>query len=512
MTAPADQDPISLSQEPVLPSSESPVPPVVPSPSPPVPPFSPPAPLSAPEPVIQTRFEQPLSPAPKIAKNKKGGGLWRVLIILLVVAAIGIGGWFIYSSRRSGTPLGRKKIVYWGLWENKDIMRPILDEWEKQNPNVTVEYERQSKEQYRERLQSALARGEGPDIFRFHNTWVPVLKGELAVMPAGLMTPSEFEEVFYPVATNDLVWGTEIYGMPLEIDTLALFYNDEIFREAGKLPPTDWNELRDLARELTVRDSSGRIKIAGVAMGSTGNIDHWSDILGLMLIQNGARLPRLTGVLAEDATNFYSYFYRRDQVWDSLFPNSTRAFAGGQLAMYFGFSWDVFEIQRMNENLKFTVIPVPQIPERAPVTWASYWVEGVSAQSGYAQEAWSLLEYLSSPEVARRLYENQVIIGGRSFGEPYARRGMASELAVDPLVSPFIAQAETAVSWYMCSRTFDNAINDSIIVYFENAINAINKGKDVAKELETVSQGLVTKLGQYQVPNDKQLVFPVKSN
>ena len=273
-------------------------------------------PPSPPAPVPQAQFDQPLTSSPPVkAGKKRKGGLIRLLVGLLVLAVVGGGGWLVYTSRQEGGgSLGKKNLVYWGLWEDEEILRPVLDEWEKKNPNVTVNYQRQSKEQYRERLQSAFAREEGPDIFRFHNTWVPVLKNELAPMPAEIMTPSEFEQVFYPVAVKDLVWGTEIYGFPLEIDTLALFYNDEIFREAGKLPPTDWNELRDLARELTVRDGSGRVKIAGAALGGTGNIDNWSDILGLMLIQNGTRLPRLTGVLVEDATNFYSYFYRRDKV------------------------------------------------------------------------------------------------------------------------------------------------------------------------------------------------------
>ena len=67
-------------------------------------------------------------------------------------------------------------------------------DWEEANPGVKVEYLRQSKEEYRERLQSALARGEGPDVFRFHNTWLPMLREELAPLPPSVMSSSEFEE------------------------------------------------------------------------------------------------------------------------------------------------------------------------------------------------------------------------------------------------------------------------------------------------------------------------------
>ncbi len=284
----------------------------------------------------------PPAPPPVMPAKKKKRGWLKIIVGLIIFGAVTGGGYYVYRSLQSGVPVGRKNLVYWGLWEDEDIVRPVLDQWEKENPGVTVEYKRQSKEEYRERLQSAFAQGEGPDIFRYHNTWVPVLKGSMSVAPANIISKAEFEQTYYPVASKDLVWEEGIYGIPLEIDTLALFYNDEIFRQAGKEPPRDWEQLRGLANALTVRDGSGQILIAGVAMGGAGNIDHWPDILGLMLLQNGARLPQLKGKLAEDAVDFYSYLLRLDRVWDPRFPNSTRAFAGEKVAMYFGFSWDVF--------------------------------------------------------------------------------------------------------------------------------------------------------------------------
>ncbi|MCJ7827733.1 extracellular solute-binding protein, partial [Patescibacteria group bacterium] len=253
------------------------------------------------------------------------------------------------------------------------------------------------------------------------------------------------------------------------------------------------------------RDDKGQIKIAGIAMGGTGNIDHWPDILGLMFLQNGTQLPRLQGKLAQDAVKFYTAVLRSYKAWDPLLSNSTREFAGGRLAMYFGFSWDVFEIQHLNPDLKFKIVPVPQIkprldaPERLPVAWASYWVEGVSVRSDVQAETWSLLEYLSTPEVMRQLYENQIKIGGRAFGEPYSRREMAKELAPDPLVSPFLAQAEIAQSWYLCSRTFDNGLNEGVIDYFEDVVNEVNEGGDVEEELETASEGIEVVLNRYGI-------------
>lgn len=390
--------------------------------------------------------------------------------------------------------VGEVRLTYWGLWEEGPVVETLIEEYQKDHPNVSVNYQMQSPREYRERLQSALARGEGPDIFRFHNTWVPMLSRELSAVPPSAMDAATFQATFYPVATQDLRRGGQIYGIPLEIDGLALYYNEEIFRTAGKTPPTTWDGLRKLAAELTVRDEEGNIQVAGVAMGEPANVDHWPDILAVMMIQNGADMTNPTDELATDALTFFTLATRVDKVWDKTLPNSTAAFVTGKLAMYFGPSWEAFEIKRLNPELSFRTAPIPQLPGEN-INWASYWVEGVSADSQYQDQAWDFLKFLSQEETLTRFY--QAAAQTRLFGEPYSRQDMADLLLDDPYVGVFVAQAPTAQSWYMASRTFDNGINDRIIKYFEDAVNAVNAGDSVEDALETASKGVVQVLSQY---------------
>lgn len=465
-------------------------------------------PLIAPEPLVGTVPPLASSPSVSVEQNvispppPKKKKWWLLLLLLLLL--FGLGFWLIKTfffkngASLTGQPV---ELVYWGLWEDEAILREVFDQWTKDHPQIKIRYERQNKEEYRERLQSALARGEGPDIFRFHNTWLPMFSGELSALPSDIMNSTEFNKTFYPVAATDLRSGSSLYGLPLEIDTLALFYNEEIFANAGKQPPDNWNDLRTLASELTVRDDRGQIQIAGAAMGGVGNIDHWSDILGLMMLQNGVDLTQPTGKLAEDTLSFYNFFLTRDQVWDETLPASTAAFAGGKLAMYFGFSWDVFEIQRLNPDLKFKIVPVPQLPERQEVNWASYWVEGVSKRSSHTKEAWQFLQFLTQPETMRKVYQLQSL--SRSFGEPYSRQDLAAELATDPLVNPFLKQAATARSWYLTSRTFDNGLDQAMIKYFEDAVNSMTEDGDATSALSALSQGVTQVLTRYQVAAQK---------
>ncbi len=427
----------------------------------------------------------------------KGGAFKKILLFLLVLVLI---GGLVLLVLKVVLPRFQKPkevtLTYWGLWEPENVMKGIISEWESKNPSVKINYLQQSPQEYRERLQSALARNEGPDIFRFHITWVPMLKNELDALPTEIMSASEFESNFYPVVGENLRSGSAFLGLPLQIDTLTLFYNQQIFQAAGKTPPTTWDELRQTALDLTVRDESGRIQTAGVALGTTNNVEHWSDILGLMMLQNGVNLAQPNSNLAADALTFYTIFNNTDRVWDETLPDSTLAFAGGKVAMYFGFSWDIFEIKNINPDLNFQIAPVPQLPG-TDIAWASFWVEGVAKRSQHQEEAWQFLQFLSSQENLQKLYQVQSQL--RLFGEIYPYPTMANLLASNSLLTPFVNQAGKAKTWYLCSRTFDNGLNERMIKYFEDAVNAVNNQNSASEVLETTSQGVTQLLSQYDL-------------
>lgn len=427
-----------------------------------------------------------------------GGGI-------ILLGFLGFGGY------RFGWPLLREGLVglifkpkeitltYWGLWEPETVMQPLIEEFEKENPHITIQYLKQSPQTYRERLQSALARGEGPDIMRIHNTWIPMFKDELAALPEEVMSASEFEATFYPVARNSLRWEDRIYALPLEYDGLALFINEGIFAAAGEVPPRDWIELREKASKLMVLDGEGKIQIAGVALGTTNNVDHWSDILGLMVLQNKGSLTQSTAELSRNTLEYYTLFARVDRVWDETLPASTYAFATGKLAMYFGPSWRVFNLLEINPDLPFTIKPVPQLSESAEsqVNWASFWVEAVSLKSENQEAAWDFLKFLAQKESLEKLYELEAKL--RPFGEIYPRVEMADLLKDDLLVAPFLEEAATGRSWYLCSRTEDNGINDRMIKYYEDAVNKVLRGESAETAVVTLEEGVKQILGQYGV-------------
>ena len=391
-------------------------------------------------------------------------------------------------------------LTYWGLWEDSQILKDVIADFENKNPSIKIDYRKQSHRDYRERLQQANVSGNGPDIFRYHVAWVPMLTQDLATMPTSVMTANEYKQTFYPTAFNNLQVGGQIVGIPLMYDGLALLYNKEMLKTANIEVPKTWAELRTAANKLTTpanpsERQTGSLTRAGLAIGNAGNVDHFSDILGLLIVQNGGNPAQANTQFVKDALTFYTNFFKQDKVWSERMANSTTAFAKGDVAMIFAPSWRIHDIQALNPSLEFGVAPVPQLDSERPVAWATFWAEGVSSKSKNKDAAWSFLKYLSSPDVLRKFYNSASQY--RSFGEIYPRVDMAGELKDDALTAAYLTDAPIAKGWYLSSFTHDNGINDQVIKYYEDAVNATLSSSSTDKAVETLDAGLKTVLAKY---------------
>lgn len=429
----------------------------------------------------------------------------KIIIIVLSLAVVfGFLFWKfgpnISSLFNKSKPQGPITLIYWGLWEDDNLIKPLLTEYTKQNPNVTINYTRQSSVNYRTRVQTQIREEVGPDVFMIHNSWLPMFTQDLFPAPDAVFTLADFRGMFYPVAESSFVSNNAIYGAPAEVDGLALFYNEDILNGVGGKVPRTWQEFMDAATKMTVKDADGQIKTAGAAIGTTNNVDNWSDILGLLLLQQpGIDLKNLSNSAATEVFTFYTGFITdpKRKTWDVNLPNSTTAFAQGRVGFYFAPSWRAFDLRQMNPNLKFKVASVPQLSNRS-VAWATFWGLTVPAKSKNTLEAWKFIKFMTSAQTEKQMYQQASQV--RLFGEPYSQVSLASELAADPVVGAFVNQGPTYKFWYLCSNTYDAGINDEMIKYFEDGINSVLAGQSIQSALQTVSQGANQVIDKYTKP------------
>ena len=425
-----------------------------------------------------------------------------LLAVVVLLGATLLLGWLVLKKRKATTPSPQEKsaaipakskvvLTYWGLWEPASVMKPLFDKF-KAETGIEVKYIQKPARNYRLLVANAIKDKEGPDIFRFHNTWLPMLKDSLDDAPNDIFSPGVFGKTFYPVASHDLIVNQKVKGVPLEIDGLLLFYNKDLLSKAGLINnlPTNWDALARQARNLTQHDDQGKITTAGVALGTTNNVDHWSDILALMFFQNGVEMNKLATSLdtkghnlAADAVRYYTHFVEGDNpVWSSDLPSSTVMFDSGRLAYYFGPSWRAFEFAKNGVN--FGVTNVPKIPGDDS-EWANYWAVGVASTSHHKKEAWRLLKFMSQPENLRLFFVQAKKV--RLFGEPYPRPDMKGDLEKNEYLKPIAQMATNLRSYHFVSFTYDQGLNDRSIDYLGQVVQAVLGGRGIEDSLSAAA-------------------------
>ena len=421
--------------------------------------------------------------------------LLAVFLIFLVIKLLGS------IKRKTSGPL---TLNYYGLWEESSVIAGLIADFESKNHGIKINYLKNQKDNYRTRVISKLVKNldaDRIDIFRIHSSWLPMFKDHLAPLPTATIANLKLDSDFYQVYQRDLKSDSSYLAVPLMYDGLSLFYNKDLLDTAQVTLPKTWWGLENSAVKLTTKSPTGRIIQAGAALGLTDNVDHWSDIIGLMLKQNSVDPTKNDAVNLKklaDILTFYTQFITKDAVWDSNQPNSTLLFANGKLAFYFAPSWRIFDLDALNNpSLRFGITTVPQLAtlETAQmdqieaqsstdnltnIHWATYWVEAVNRQSPYQKEAWKFLEFLASADSLEKMYQAAAQI--RSFGEIYPRKILSAKLSTDLRLQAFTAAAHNASSWYLSSRTFDQGLNDDMIAYFADAVNKIiNDRQDPVK-------------------------------
>ncbi|PIY68512.1 hypothetical protein COY90_05580 [Candidatus Roizmanbacteria bacterium CG_4_10_14_0_8_um_filter_39_9] len=423
-------------------------------------------------------------------------GLGVVVFIILLVLFISI-----FTSKSKNIQKKEVKLVYWGLWEDEQVFAPLIKQYQDSNPGVTITYEKKSPQEYKDKLIVRSQKGQGPDIFRYHNTWLPQIREITAPLPPEIMTNVDFEKTFFPIHQKDLKIGIYYYGLPLEVDGLVLICNMSLLKKAGlNTTPSNWDELIDFAGRVQVTDKEGVIITSGMAMGTASNVEHFSDIYGLMLLLNGGELNKLSQPEAAGALEAYRRFAEQpNEIWSEAMPNSIAAFAQEKVAMIIAPSYDLLAIKAMNPDVKIKVVPIPKPPGGQQVSIASYWVEGVSKMSKNQIEAWKFLKYLTKKEQMTKLYEQES--STRLFGEPYARVDLAPLVVQNEYIGAVVKQAsdDVYVSLPLISKTYDAGLNDEISRYIENAINASIQGVSYGEALTTAKKGIDQVLVRYKI-------------
>jgi multiple sugar transport system substrate-binding protein len=284
-------------------------------------------------------------------------------------------------------------------------MKNFKKEFEREYPNITVEYEPVGSGRAREKLLTEIAGGNAPDAAFVDAGFVQDLASRGAAMNLdGYIAGSEV------VATEDYVEGFRntalldgsMYGLPWDGETTGLFYRTDLFEQAGiDEPPATWEEFEQAAEALTDPSKNQY----GVAMFSSEAAYYWYP----WLWQAGGDLLSADGQNIEfdspegiEAAEFYVNLARNYAPPDYLASDSWNGrvtFASGKAAMYIAGSW--FAGNTISEfpdiEGKWATAPLPQGPAGCATTLAGDSLIVLEGTEN-ADAAWLWIEFLSRPE------------------------------------------------------------------------------------------------------------------
>lgn len=377
----------------------------------------------------------------------------KAIFVLIVASAFALAGF----GCRQPAPVKQTtttSIVVWGLWQDSDTMGPIVRAFQDQT-GIAVEYKKiASVATYEQELVQALAEGRGPDVFVINNTWVEAKRGLMSPAPADIINERDLKNEFPDVVSKDLVRNGYVYALPTSIDTLGLYYNTDLFNNAGiAQPPKTWEEFQKDVVTLTKVSRLGVIGQSAAAIGAASNINRAPDLLQMLMLQSGLPIIAtdqsggsrvdIANDIGSRALAFYTDFSNKAKqvyTWDTTQDYSIDAFAEGKTAMLFNYAYQIPTIRAKNQRLQFAVAPVPQIGgNAAEVTFASYWPFTVSASSRSPQAAWQFVRFLTGNSASEALNKAQAL--------PPARRDAIPNYVSDPIMGVFAEQTLKASSW-----------------------------------------------------------------
>jgi len=434
-----------------------------------------------------------------------GGGV--VLAFIALVIVLFSGG----CNRNNGpvTKTGATTLTFWNLYDDKIAFDQIIAEFNRTHPKVKIEYVKKNPETFLEDSLNEMSAGKGPDIWGVPNTWLPKYHDKLVPIKntaienkKAFKTASDVYKETYPsVVAQDNIIDDKVYGFPMSIDTLRLYFNsslssriwqDYVLENRDQLNsplakvfsdgPTNWDELVQMIPIIT-KKKGDKIERSAIAFGTSNNIDHADDIITLLMMQNGAVMNSGDLTTAQfhtkqnqfgniefpgtKALEFYTSFAdskNKNYTWNNTMPNTIQAFADEKVVMLVDYKDAEQEIRRLNSKVSLRTIAVPQVKlTRNNVNLASYQSLTVTKASKNSDLAWDFILFMTQDQLQLNNYKlatNKTIARNNSLGS-----------SIDG------AQAKESKSWF-------NPDPLRVSVILKEMIKQVNDGKSAQTAIE----------------------------
>jgi multiple sugar transport system substrate-binding protein len=326
------------------------------------------------------------------------GARLAVVLGLLATGAACSGG---EGSGGDGGKVQLTLLSHYGSDPAKGGLDKMLDQWNKENPDIQVKSEVVKFDDLLTTLTVRQTGGRGADIVSAYGLWGGQLQkaNVLAKVPDDVA--KSINASYSPAALGAVTTGGTLLGYPTELNTYALFYNKKILAAAGVTkPPATWAELADTAKKVAKRDAKGNVQVEGLSLIQDGDNKSAHPFLSLLDSAGGTFLgsdgnAQFDNAQGKSALQLEADLAAAKATDPAIMP--TKQFRSGGVAMAIQAGWWVgsLKTQMADKYSDVGVAPIPGPTAGSKGSLAYGFFMGVNQRSKHSEEAWKFLAWLN---------------------------------------------------------------------------------------------------------------------
>ncbi|MBK7590902.1 MAG: ABC transporter substrate-binding protein [Betaproteobacteria bacterium] len=374
----------------------------------------------------------------------------------------------------------------------------LAADFEKENPGIKLKpiYTGTYQDSITKAL-TAVKSGEPPVTSILLSTDMYTLIDEDAIVPFDdlVKTPEDqaWLKSFYPAFMENSQTGGKTWGIPFQRSTIVLYYNKELFKEAGldpNRPPQNWKEQVEYAQKLTKRDASGKVTQWGLQIPSSG-FPYW--LFQALAIQAGTNLMNATGTQT---------YYDRPEVIEGLtywvdlvkkhkvhpegiveWGSTPKDFFEKKVAMVWTTTGNLTNV-RTNAKFDFGVAMLPAGKQRGSPTGGGNFYVYKKATPAQREAAFKFIKWITSPQRAAQwgIDTGYVAVRADAWETPVMKQYVAGFPAA-AVARDQLPYAKAELSTHDNQRV-TKALNDGLQAALTGAKTPEQAMKDAQREAE----------------------------
>jgi multiple sugar transport system substrate-binding protein len=340
---------------------------------------------------------------------RKFFGLLAAVLALMAIALFVAG-----CSKQESSGNGKKSTLK--LWSHQNEVWNISNEkliagFQKENPNITIEYEAFPYGDFEQKTQTSLiSKSGGADIYEIWGGWVLDFAPTNALAPVPDSFINTLKQDSYEMVLAGFEYGGNYYGVPIELNQegSGLLVLKPWFEEHGIVYPKTWNEMINIARKYRVYNNDGTFTMEGFDFINDSTL---TKMYASMIVSKGGIFYEngkfnFDTPIAKEALQTLVDYVRVDHLCDieaflgGGFGNEYGVFNGIALMACKGF-WTIPEAKEMygsEYGVDFDYIALPFYGPEEKWVAETGWGYSVNASSQHLDEAWEFVKYCLRPE------------------------------------------------------------------------------------------------------------------